>query len=116
MGFFTITVASGVSKQEHRRAARAGPPAVAARRDTSFQLRQAGFVEVREIDVTTEFRATIKAWLEATEHHRDELKHADASLFEEQQGDRRLMLAAVTDGLLRRSLLLAARPSSGRSR
>ncbi len=111
IGSFTITIAPGVSKREHRRAARAGPWAVAARRDSPSLLRQAGFVDVRETDVTREYRATIQAWFDAAESHRDELERAEPRLFAEQQSARLSMLAAVDDGLLRRSLLVAARPS-----
>lgn len=110
LGFFTITVAAGLSKRQHRRAARAGPRAVSARRDTASLLRQAGFVDIAETDVTPEYRLTIQAWFDAAESHRRELERTDAALLEEQQRDRRLMLAAVTEGLLRRSLLLAVRP------
>ena len=107
LAFFTITVAPGLSKQAHRRAVRAGPPAVGARRDSHSLLRQAGFAQVSESDVTPEYAVTAKAWYDVADRLRDELRPIDPVLFDEQQRDRRRMLAAVEDGLLRRSLLVA---------
>lgn len=110
LAFFTITVSPGLSRRDHRRAVRAGPPAVAARRDSRALLEQAGFGGVSERDVTPEYEMTTEAWLVARERHRGELRGVDPEVFDERQADARLMLSAVRDGLLRRSLLTATRP------
>lgn len=73
-------------------------------------LRKAGYVDVSETDVTDEYRATAQAWSDAAEQHRDELRASDPALFDERQRGRRNEVAAIDDGLLRRSLLLAVRP------
>jgi hypothetical protein len=78
------------------------------RSDHQRLLRAAGFDAITELDVTPAFAATAAAWLAETEPHAEGLARLEApGAFEQRQVDRRSMLAAIRDGLLRRALLLA---------
>jgi hypothetical protein len=80
------------------------------RSDHQRLLRAAGFGEVSEVDVTTEFRATAAAWLAHSEAHADQLARLEPpGAFAQRQADRRSMLDAIDGGLLRRALVLARR-------
>lgn len=83
---------------------------MATRTDEQRLLASAGFVEVEHLDVTADFARTAGAWLEEAEGHADELiAQQGAGSFAERQRERRTQLAAVEDGLLRRSLFAATR-------
>ena len=107
--FFTITVADGLDPGAHRRAVRAGPRAVASRHTMGDLLRRAGYGRVRERDVTEDYGRTAEAWLVHTERHRAELRGVDAAAYDDRVSDLRTALSAISDGLLRRSLLVAVR-------
>ena len=111
MAFTTIYVPDGLSRSEHRRAVRAGPPHVTTRRPYGALVRQAGFRDVDEIDVSVEYARTQRAWLEQSEVHADALRRVvgDAG-FDLTQVSRRYALAAITAGRLRRSLFVATAP------
>jgi hypothetical protein len=110
MGFFTIFVPSSLSEREYRRALRSGPSYVSSgRREHKEMLASAGFDQVEEVDLTRDFLATTKAWLEGRERYRDELIEAEGpAAFEERQQDSRLQLEGIEAGLLRRALFLCA--------
>jgi hypothetical protein len=108
--FFTIHVTPGLSKRDNRRAVLAGPRAVASDRDQASLLRAAGFVDVEERDVTAEFLITAEGWLRFSQELEKELRALQgAKAFDDQQSDRKTILAAVGEGLLSRSLLVATR-------
>jgi hypothetical protein len=108
MGFYTIVESPGLSPAARRRARAAGPRAVAMRSDHHRLLCAAGFYDITELDLTPSFAATAAAWLAETEPHTAELARLEApGAFEQRQGDRRTMLAAIHAGLLRRALVLA---------
>jgi cyclopropane fatty-acyl-phospholipid synthase-like methyltransferase len=111
LAFTTIHVADGLDGPRHRRAVRAGPFQVAARRTYPELVAQAGFREVVVVDVTSDYARTQRAWLEANEARGAEVRRVISDRdFAEAQADRRLALAAIEDGLLRRSLITATRP------
>ena len=110
MGFTCIIEAAGLAPAARRRARAAGPRAVAMRSDHRRLLRSAGFVDVTEVDVTPAFRATAAAWLAEWESHADDLARLEPpGGFEQRLADRRVLLAAVDAGLLRRTMLVARR-------
>ncbi|MBA3728705.1 MAG: hypothetical protein H0W94_05820 [Actinobacteria bacterium] len=110
--FFTIFVSPGLSRRDHRRAVRAGPRAVTSRREHRPLLEAAGFVEIEETDVTEEFWQTCGRWIQHAGRLERDLRAALGSeLFDEQQADRRAMLAAIEEGLLSRSLFVARTPA-----
>lgn len=111
MAFFTIVVPPGLSKQDRRRAVRAGPPAVLSRRDQGSLLRTAGFTVADEIDVTADFLMTLRAWHREASCRADELRAVHGVQgFEDRQRDRSLGAAAAEAGVLRRSLFVTRRP------
>jgi hypothetical protein len=112
MAYTTIYVTPGLSPAQRRRAQRSGPRAVATRSDQRRLLTSAGFVDVDMIDLTAEFAATARAWLAGYEANEQELSVLDApDAFAERQRERRAQLRAIDDGLLRRGLLSASRPT-----
>jgi hypothetical protein len=111
MGFFTIFVTPGLPPAARRRAHQAGPRAVASSRDHRDLLHAAGFGAVDEIDTTSEFRDTARAWLRESQHRAVELATIETqATFDERQEERRTMLAAIEEGLLRRALFIGMRP------
>jgi cyclopropane fatty-acyl-phospholipid synthase-like methyltransferase len=110
MAFTTILVAPGLDATEHRRAVRAGPWQVLARRPYPELVEQAGFTDVVDVDVSEDYGRIQAAWLGATEARADEVRRllTDAE-FRTAQSDRRRARAAIEEGLLRRSLITATR-------
>lgn len=111
MAFTTIYVPEGLEPRLHRRAVRAGPWQVAARRPYPQLVEQAGFTDIVELDVTDEYARTQRAWLDLSEVHADALRSltSDAD-FAVAQADRRLTMEAIGAGLLRRSIFVARTP------
>jgi len=73
-------------------------------------LRNAGYVDAIEIDVTAAFLHTARAWLQESTRRGDELAALETpGAFEERKAERERMIAAIEDGLLRRSLYSARR-------
>jgi hypothetical protein len=96
---------------EHRLA----PVPVACHLSGRQLLERAGFVAIEETDYTSEFATVAGAWIEQSDRHRDALAEVlGGEAIDQRQHERRTQLRAVNDGLLRRSLLVAARPDGGR--
>lgn len=109
MAFFTITVAPGLTREDHARAVRTGPFRVAAAHDMPTLLTRAGFGDVRETDVTDEYLSTAMNWLRVRGEHREELERIDPDRLAQQQRDMAEAVAAIQAGLLRRSLVEGSR-------
>lgn len=111
LAFSTIHVAEDLDGPRHRRAVRAGPFHVATRRPYPALVAQADFRDVAVIDVTPEYARTQRAWLEANESRAVDVRRIISERdFAIAQADRRFALAAIEQGLLRRSLITATRP------
>jgi hypothetical protein len=107
----TIYVTPGLSPAGRRRAHRSGPRAVASRADQPQLLASAGFVDIAEVDLTPDFAATGRAWIDQWDQHADELIQLEGrAAFDERQRGRRVQMRAIEDGLLRRGLFTATRP------
>jgi len=109
MAFFTITVAPGLSREDHARAVRVGPFHVAAAHDMPTLMARAGFRDVRETDVTDQYLTTARLWLRVRGEHRAALERIDPERLAQQQRDMAEAVAAIQHGLLRRSLLEGSR-------
>jgi len=73
-------------------------------------LREAGFQVIVDEDVTEDFRATCKAILQARRALEGELCALEGGVaFEDELLKKTLTLQGVSEGLLRRSLLVASR-------
>jgi 2-polyprenyl-3-methyl-5-hydroxy-6-metoxy-1,4-benzoquinol methylase len=108
MAFTTILVAPGLDAAQHRRAVRAGPWQVLARRPYPELVEQAGFTDIVEIDVSEDYGRVQAAWLDANDARADDVRCllTDAE-FRTAQTDRRRARAAIEEGLLRRSIITA---------
>jgi cyclopropane fatty-acyl-phospholipid synthase-like methyltransferase len=110
LAFTTIHAAPGLDARQRRRAHRAGPVGVATRADYPTLMARAGFVDFVQVDVTSAYATTQRAWYEAAERQAEALRRltSDAE-FAEAQADRRLTADAIGAGILRRSLFTATR-------
>jgi len=69
----------------------------------------AGFVDVDAVDVTDEFLETALRWLRFSAELEQGLRAAlGDKIFDEQVADRTDMVTGIEEGLLKRSLLVAA--------
>ena len=109
LAFFTIEVAPGLSRSDHRRAAAAGPPACAGP-DIAELLARARFVDVVAEDRTSDYAATARAWLAARLRHRDEMRPHDPAAYDERIDRGRHAIPLIEAGLLRRALYVARKP------
>ena len=70
----------------------------------------AGFVDVRERDVTRAFARTTRAYLETSAHYGTALRRDwGDDKFEESQRDRAATLALINEGVLRRGVFVGRR-------
>jgi len=106
LAFVTISIAAGLSPDDHRGAVAAAPPEP-DRPDLSDQLRRAGFVDVREEDVTADYLDTTRAWRAARLRHRDTVRPIDPAMYDERLAKGELAIAAIEAGWLRRTLHVA---------
>jgi cyclopropane fatty-acyl-phospholipid synthase-like methyltransferase len=109
--FSVIFPSPGLSAARARQAIEAGPPHCGLRTSYPSLLLSAGFVEIEERDLTPEYLATAARRLEATEQFADDLVlMLGCRDYDDMHAERRITVAAVADGLLRRSLFVARRP------
>jgi hypothetical protein len=108
MAFFTIHAAPGLDETGRRLAHRHGPRLVNSRADYAALLEQAGFRQVRSVDVTREYLRISKRWYEARRRHEAALRAqlGDARV-REMERDSRLNIEGIRKGVLRRSLFVA---------
>jgi hypothetical protein len=80
-------------------------------------LRSAGFGDVEERDRTADYLATASRKLDVADRHTGAMiELLGRRAFDEMQAERRLAIAAIEAGLLRRALFVARRPVSLGSR
>jgi cyclopropane fatty-acyl-phospholipid synthase-like methyltransferase len=109
--FTVIFPTAGLAAAETRRAIEAGPPNCGLRSSYSSLLRSAGFVEIEEYDLTTDYLATATRKVEVAEQFaEDMIQMLGRREYDEMQAERRLAIAAIAGGLLRRALFVARRP------
>jgi hypothetical protein len=112
IAYTTIYVAPGLEPKLRRRAQRSGPRAVASRSDQRRLLASAGFTEIDTVDVTTEWASTARGWCSGWSANEAELVALDSrDTFAQRQRERHTQLRAIEDGLLKRSLFSATRPT-----
>lgn len=114
MLFTTIEPAPGLARSDRRRVTDAGPSAVLVRTGYASLLMTAGFATIEYRDITEAYRSTQQAWLDAMRKRATAIAAAmGAAAFEERIADRSSALAAIDDGLLRRTEYFARRPANG---
>jgi hypothetical protein len=111
MALTTIEPTEGLGRADRRRAHRAGPSAVAVRTSYPSLFSSAGLIDVEHRDVTPEYRSTLAAWMRALEARAGPIVDAigEPALRERLTTGRRA-LAAIDDGLLRRSIYRTVAP------
>ena len=106
MAFITVEISPGLSKTQHRKAAVRGPRAVASTKPADQLMSAARFSEVAVNDVTEEFLRTARAWFRGFGEHKDDLEQVlGAQEWAERQRDRKSMIEAIEEGLLRRLIV-----------
>ena len=111
MAFLTISITPGLSKKEHRRAARIGPRSVASTRPVDELMVSAGFEDVKVDDVTSDFLATARAWLDGYTRHEERLRDLiGEEMFDDLDKNRRDLISGIEGGLLRRWFASGVKP------
>ena len=112
IAYYTIFVPPDLSEAEYRGITRFRPLAATGRRSLPEMLESAGFTDVRETNVTKQYRTTVRDWLEGRRRHFDGLAPVLGEAYLKGKIDEGVAtLAALKNGLLRRSLLTARRPA-----
>jgi len=108
MGFFTIFVPDGLSESDYARALKCSTGFISTRRRNHQDLlAAAGFSQVEEIDLTSQFLVTQRGWHDGRERFHAELIEAEGEdAFAERQLDAEHMMEGIKAGLLRRALFL----------
>ena len=107
----TVAIVPGLSKSQHRRAARIGPRAVASNKTPHELLTGAGFVDVESRDVTEECLSTAKAWHREYVENDDELRNLIGDELDDLYKNRVDLIAGVEEGLLQRTLAYGRKAS-----
>ena len=110
MAGYVIHTPPSLSASDERRASELGPDNVTGGASPEDLARRVGFSNVVRSDVTSQFRATIEAMLDAETLWEPELR-AEQGDEEYRAGRERgeSMWTGIREGLLRRSLLTAVR-------
>lgn len=105
---YVIHTPTGLSAADEIRAAELGPSDVASPAPIEELTYSAGLAMIAHKDVTDVFRATCKAILEAREKLEEILRAEEGDeVYEEEQGKKHSMLTGISEGLLRRLLIIA---------
>ena len=111
IAFYTIYVSPDLSAADYGRIMKFWPSASAGSRSLSEML-EAGFIGVRDTDVTKQYQKTSRAWVEGRRRRYDKLAQAmGEETLKGKIEEGKAILASIKDGLLRRSLLTARRPA-----
>ncbi len=111
---YSIHTPAGTSADDGVRAADLGPSEVFSPLSPEELLGRAGFEVLTTRDLTAGFEATVRAILEARRDLEPALRREEGDLAYEEEMDKKThMLQGISEGLLRRSLTVAARPVEG---
>ena len=106
MAVITVEIAPSLGKTQHRKAALRGPRAVVSSSPVDELMTAARFTDVVLQDVTEDFLRTARAWFRGFDEHRRDLEQVlGAAEWAERQKDRRSMIEAIEEGLLRRLIV-----------
>ena len=109
MGFSVISIAPGLSEEQHRRAIANGPEFVDSEVDYPTLMARAGWTVTAQVDLTPAYAASCARQIQADEEHQDALTAlVGPDECAERRAEWREKLAAITDGLLRRELFIAS--------
>ncbi len=106
---YVIYAPPGLSEAQRIRASELGPSEVLAESPIGNLHREAGFRVIVDEEVTEDFQTTCEAILRARRDLEEELRGAEGDdVFEEELEKKALTLQGISEGLLRRSLLVAS--------
>lgn len=106
MAFITVEISPGLAKTQHRKAAVRGPRAVVSKKPADELMIAARFTDVAVHDVTEDFLRTARSWFKGFDEYRHDLEQVlGAEEWTERQTDRRSMIEAIEEGLLRRLIV-----------
>ena len=112
IAYTTIFVAPGLDARRRRRAQRSGPRAVASRADQRQLLVSAGFTDIEVHDVTAEWAYTARGWIDGWTANEGALAALESpAAFAQRQRERRTQSRAIDEGLLKRAMFSASRPT-----
>lgn len=107
---YLIHTPPGLAAAEYERAIELGPAQSATPEPLAELVAAAGLDLVALRNVTSDFRQTCRAILDARRDHETALRAEEGDeLFEDGQARKEAMLAGIDEGLLLRSLLVAER-------
>ncbi len=108
LAFTVIQITPGIPAERHARARDASPGFPETSSPYSEMILDAGFHQVTERDVTTEYRHIATRWLEEAADLEAELRTAlGDAVFEQKHADRVASFAAIDEGGLSRALYTA---------
>lgn len=111
MGALVIETVPGLDADELALAGELGPSEVRAEAPASTLAERVGLRVVEEADVTDAFEAALHALWVGLRRAEGELRKAEGDVeYDYEVGRRRSMMEAVRRGLIRRTLVLAAKP------
>lgn len=110
IAFFTIQPQPDLDRRRRRKANRVGPPAVAVPTSYESLLRSAGFLEIVAVDVTGEYRACQRRWMDAMARYEGPLRDSMGDeMYDERAAKRGQTLSAIDAGVLSRFRYSATR-------
>ncbi len=108
---FVIHTGPGLSAAEEEEAAEFGPAEVRSERPLDRLVLEAAFEPSSVLDLTEAFAETCRSLWDAREAAEADLRMEEGDEeYELEQGKKELMLRGITDGLLRRTLVVARKP------
>lgn len=111
IAFFTIQPRPGLDPRRRRKANRVGPAGVAVPTSYESLLRSAGFRGIDAVDVTSEYHACQRRWIDAMARHEGPLRDSMGDeMYDQRVRDRGATLLAIDEGLLSRFVYSATRP------
>jgi ubiquinone/menaquinone biosynthesis C-methylase UbiE len=109
MVFTVISIAPGLSREDHKRAVECGPEFIISETDYPTLLGQTNWTVLDCQDITMDYAASCRRNLQADEERKEALRTLiGTSAFDQRQVGWRSKITALDDGLLRRELFVAA--------
>ncbi|MCH7755706.1 hypothetical protein IH970_11370 [candidate division KSB1 bacterium] len=111
MSGYVIHPAPDLSPSDYQRAIVLGPSEVGYKQSLNSLLKDSGFSQIHQIDVTKSFLTICRSIISARVRRKEELRLAEGEVeFEEEQTKKRGIAEGIEAGLLVRSFIVGAKP------
>lgn len=110
LAFFTIWSTTRLSAAQRRHVGEARGLEVFSKVSPSELMRTAGFVNIEEVDVTSAYLRTTRAFERAWRRRSDVARPLDPEKFDNEQRWRRMSIESIERGWIKRSLIVGRRP------